>query len=218
MSIDNYASFKELPKSYWKSSTEDTNYPALTKDLNVDVAIVGGGLVGIQCAYLLKKEGLKIAVLEARRIATGTTEYTTAKITSQHELIYNKLKTQMGEELARQYAEANETAIQEYKKIAEENNIQCDYIPQSAYVYTGQDDYIQQISDEVKAASSLGIKASYVEEIPFPIPIKAAVRFDNQAQFHPLKYLLALAKTIPSNDCHILNRVGQLLLMKAINT
>ncbi|SCG84279.1 oxidoreductase, FAD dependent [Proteiniborus sp. DW1] len=217
MNIDNYTSFRELPKSYWKSSTEDTNYPTLTKDLNVDVAIIGGGLVGIQCAYFLKKEGLKIAVLEARRIATGTTEYTTAKITSQHELIYNKLKIQMGEELARQYAEANEYAIQEYKKIAEENNIQCDYISQSAFVYTMQDNYIQQISDEVKAASSLGIKASYVEEIPFPMPIKAAVRFDNQAQFHPLKYILALAKTIPSNDCHIFEQSRAITLDEGDN-
>lgn len=203
MNTDNYTSFRELPKSYWKSSTQDTNYPTLSQDLNVDVAIVGGGLVGIQCAYLLKKEGLKIAVLEAKHIATGTTEYTTAKITSQHGLIYYKIKNQMGEELARQYADSNESAIYEYKKIAEENNIECDYITQSAYVYTGQNEYIQKISDEVKAATSLGIKATYVEEIPFSIPIKAGVRFDNQAQFHPLKYVLALAKTIPSNDCHI---------------
>lgn len=102
----------------------------------------------------------------------------------------------MGTELAKQYATANETAIHEIKKISEENNIDCEYISQSAFVYTQQDEYIQKIHDEVKAASSLGIEASYVEDIPFSIPIRGAVRFDNQAQYHPLKYLLSLAKII----------------------
>lgn len=203
MHIDKREIFKNIPQSYWIGSTSNTNYPTLNEDISVDIAIVGGGLVGISCAYLLKKEGLRVAVLEAGHIAKGTTGHTTAKITSQHELIYNKLKNQMGEELARQYADANETAIQEIRKIAETNNIQCDYIVQPAFVYTQQNEYTKKISDEVKAASSLGIKASYIEEIPFSISIKAAVRFDNQAQFHPLKYLLALAETIPDKGCHI---------------
>lgn len=203
MNIDKQKIFKNLPQSYWMASTPNTDYPALNEDINVDIAIIGGGIVGISCAYLLKKEGLKVAVLEADRIAQGTTGHTTAKITSQHELIYSKIQSQMGKELAKQYADANESAIHEIKKIADENHIDCDYISQSAFVYTQQDEYIPQISDEVKTASGLGIKASYVEEIPFSIPIKAAVRFDNQAQFHPRKYLLALAKTIPDNNSHI---------------
>ncbi|WP_352418804.1 FAD-dependent oxidoreductase [Proteiniborus sp.] len=203
MNIDKQNILKNLPQSYWIASTPNTDYPVLNKDIKVDVAIIGGGLVGISCAYLLKKEGFKIAILEAGRIAKGTTGHTTAKITSQHNLIYDKIKTQMGQELAKQYADANETAIREIKKIADENNIDCDYVLQSAFVYTQQDNYIQKISDEVDAALSLGIKASYVEEIPFSLPIKAAVRFDNQAQFHPRKYLLALAKTISDRDCQI---------------
>lgn len=203
MNIDEQKNFKNLPQSYWIASTPNTNYPTLNEDIKVDVAIIGGGLVGISCAYLLNKEDLKIAVLEAGRIVKGTTGHTTAKITSQHELIYNKIKNQVGEELAKQYADANETAIHEIKKIAEENNINCDYLFQPAFVYTQRDEYIQKISDEVKAASSLGIKASYVEEVPFSLPIKAAVRFDNQAQFHPRKYLLALAKIISDNNCQI---------------
>lgn len=203
MNIDKQNILKDLPQSYWIASTPNTDYPVLNKDIKVDVAIIGGGLVGISCAYLLKKEGFKIAILEAGRIAKGTTGHTTAKITSQHNLIYDKIKTQMGQELAKQYADANETAIREIKKIADENNIDCDYVLQSAFVYTQQDNYIQKISDEVDVALSLGIKASYVEEIPFSLPIKAAVRFDNQAQFHPRKYLLALAKTISDRDCQI---------------
>lgn len=196
MNTEEQKNFKAPPQSYWIASTPTTDYPALNEDMNVEVLIIGGGITGISCAYFLKKEGLKVAVLEADRIAQGTTGHTTAKITSQHNLIYSKIKTQMGEELARQYADANEFAIKEIKRVADDNNIECDYVPQSAFVYTQQEEYIQKISDEVKAASSLGIEAFFTETIPFPISVKAAVRFDNQAQFHPRKYLLALAKNI----------------------
>lgn len=203
MNIDEQKNFKIPPQPYWIASTTSTDYPALNEDINVDIVIIGGGITGISCAYLLKKEGLNIAILEADRIAQGTTGHTTAKITSQHEIIYSKIKSQMGAELAKQYADANESAIHEIKRVAEENNIDCDYISQSAFVYTQQEEYIKKISDEVKAASELGIKASYVEDIPFSIPIKAAVRFDNQAQFHPRKYLLPLAKNIYDNGVQI---------------
>ncbi len=187
---------KEPPKSYWLASTPTTDYPSLNEDIEVDIVIIGGGLAGISSAYLLEKEGFKIAILEADRICQGTTAHTTAKITSQHDLIYNKLKNKMGIELARQYAEANEWAINKIKEIVEENNIQCDFISQSAYVFTQDEKYVGAIENEIKVASELGIKASFIDEIPFPIPIKAAVRFDNQAQFHPRKYLLALAEIL----------------------
>lgn len=195
--------FSKPPQSFWISSTEQTNYPSLNEDIDVDVAIVGGGMVGITTAFLLKEEGLTVAVIEADKIIQGTTGYTTAKVTSQHDLIYDKIKTKMGEEKARQYAEANETAVRFIAQLIEEKNIDCDFSWQPAYVYTSSGKYVQKIENEVKAASSLGIKASFVKEIPLPISIKAAVRFDNQAQFHPRKYLLALAKEIPQSGSFI---------------
>jgi len=103
--------FMEVPSPYWIASTEQTNYPELNQDVEVDVAIIGGGIVGITCAYLLKNEGVKVAVIEADRILQGTTGHSTAKITSQHGLMYARLKNQVGEEMAHQYAEANEQAI-----------------------------------------------------------------------------------------------------------
>ncbi|MCX7708685.1 MAG: FAD-binding oxidoreductase, partial [Clostridia bacterium] len=203
MSIDNQNYFKKPPQSYWMASTPTAEYPALDQDIHVDIAIVGGGMTGISCAYMLIKEGLKIAIIEADRILQGTTGHTTAKITSQHGLIYYKIKNQISEEYARQYADANESAIRMVEKISKDLQIDCDFVHQPAYVFTQQDNYIQKISDETKTASSLGIPAAYVEEIPFDIPIKAAVRYDNQAQFHPRKYLLALAKHITEKGCTI---------------
>lgn len=195
--------FNKPPQSYWMASIQQPDYPVLDDDIKVDIAIVGGGIVGITTAYMLKKQGVNAVILEADHILQGTTGHTTAKITSQHELIYSKLKKQMGEELAKQYADANETSIKTIEKIICENNIECDYVPQSAYVYTQDDKYLEQINEEVETAASLGIKASFVEEIPFSIPIKGAVRFDDQAQFHPLKFLHPLARKLNDDSVQI---------------
>lgn len=199
----NYEFLNKSPKSYWLTPSGQRNFPELKEDLNVDVAIVGGGMAGITTAYLLSHEGIKPVVLEADRVAFGTTGHTTAKITSQHELIYDKIMKKIGIEQAQQYAAANESAIREIEKIVKDLEIECDFEHQSAFVYTELDQNIQKINDETKAALELGIKAEYIEEIPFSIQIKAALRYDNQAQFHPRKYLLALADEITANKCAI---------------
>jgi glycine/D-amino acid oxidase-like deaminating enzyme/nitrite reductase/ring-hydroxylating ferredoxin subunit len=199
---------KLSPQSYWIDSTKDMTpeYPALAEDTRTDVVIVGGGIAGITCAYLLGKEGLSVAVLEADRVARGTTGRTTAKITSQHNLIYHKLIDKMGVEMAQQYATANETAIREIKALTESLKIDCELVPQSAFVFTESDEYMQELHDETDAALNLGIKAAYVDSIPFPFTIKGAVRFDNQAQFHPLKYTLSLAKAFAAGGGKIFEK------------
>jgi glycine/D-amino acid oxidase-like deaminating enzyme/nitrite reductase/ring-hydroxylating ferredoxin subunit len=187
---------RELPGEstpYWISSTASTDYPTLNEDIDVDVAIIGGGIVGISTAHLLTRSGLRVALIEADRILQGTTGHTTAKITSQHGLIYAKLKQQIGEELTRQYAEANQHAIQHIAHIIEENQIDCDFEWRPAYVYTQSDEYIKQLEDETKVASALGIKAHCRDTSPLPFAVKAAMYFDDQAQYHPLKYLKSLA-------------------------
>jgi len=188
---------KLSPQSYWIDTAKDMlhDYPALSEDTKADVIIIGGGIAGITSAYLLGKEGLSVTVLEADRIARGTTGHTTAKITSQHNLIYHKLIKQMGVEMAQQYATANETAIREIKTLTESLKINCDFVSQPSFLFTESDDYVQELYDEMNAALNLGIQADYADTIPFPFAIKGVVRFDNQAQFHPLKYTLSLAKS-----------------------
>lgn len=192
-----------LPSSYWIESISQKDYPTLQKDIKVDIAIIGGGIAGISTAYMLSQHGINVAVFEARKILQSTSGYTTAKITSQHGLIYHKIKNQLSEELAEQYATANETAIHMIKKISKENQIECNYTSQSAYIYTLQDKYIEKIQEETKTAEALGIKASYLETIPLDIPSKAAIRFDDQAQFHPRKFLIPLAENIIKNGGQI---------------
>ena len=206
MQNDLYDILKKEPQSYWLTPPEQPGYEALKGDLSAEVAIVGGGIAGITLAYLLYKEGLRPVVLEANRILFGTTGHTTAKITAQHDLIYDKITAQFNKDFAQQYATANESAIREIEKTVRALDIDCDFEPQSAFVFAREEGNIRKIRDEVKAASELGIKAEYVESIPFGIPIKAGIRFDHQAQFHPRKYLLALAKYIVEKGCSIYER------------
>jgi glycine/D-amino acid oxidase-like deaminating enzyme/nitrite reductase/ring-hydroxylating ferredoxin subunit len=203
MSREEFMQFSHLPRSYWLASTGTTDYPELGEDVSVDTLIVGGGMVGILTAYLLQKEGVQAAILEAGRIVMGTTAHTTAKITSQHGILYDKLKNQRGSEIARQYADANEMAIREIKNIAEDLKIECDYLPQPAIVYTQQDKNVEKLENEIKTAQELGIKASWIDRIPFQIPIKGGMKFEDQAQFHPRKFLLPLAERIASDGVRI---------------
>lgn len=201
--LNNMNALSSLHKPYWIASTSKTNYPTLNQDLNVDVVIIGGGMVGITSAFLLREKGLRVAILEANSIAHGTSGHTTAKITSQHNLIYDRLRKTMGQDKAAEYAEANETAIYFIANLVKEKNIDCDFGIRPAYVYTQAAEYISKIEAEVEAASSLGIKANYLDKLSLPFDIKAAVCFENQAQFHPLKYLLSLASEIPGDAGYI---------------
>jgi len=172
-------------------------------NVSVDVAILGGGITGLTAAVLLKGLGKTVAVIEARRIAEGVTGHTTAKVTSQHKLIYDQLIQKHGEEKARLYAEANEAAIDCIEAFVNEKGIDCDFRRLPAFVYTESEEYLGQLQSEVEAAQRVGLPASFVEQAPLPFPVVGAMRFEAQAQFHIRKYLLPLAEEIPGDGSHL---------------
>ncbi len=189
--------------SYWIDSTPETSYPAAAGDHNVDVAIIGGGIFGITAAYLLKQEGLSVAVLEGDRIVRGVTGYTTAKISSGQHLIYSQLAKKFGEDAARTYGESNEAAKEKIAELVGSLAIDCDFERQDNYVYTESDSELSSVREEADVAASVGLPATFVTDSPLPYPIKGAVRFTNQAQFHPRKYLLALAERVHGDGSFI---------------
>jgi glycine/D-amino acid oxidase-like deaminating enzyme/nitrite reductase/ring-hydroxylating ferredoxin subunit len=191
------------PVSLWLATTPQTDYPALDAEITVDVAVLGGGITGIATAYMLKQAGATVAVVEAGRVVESVTGNTTAKITSLHSLIYDHLVSQFGEEKARLYGEAQEAAKERIAALVQELSIDCDFRRAAAYTYTLDEAERGQIEREVEASQKLGLPASYTEETELPFKVRAAVRFDNQAQFHPRKYLLALAERIPGGGSHV---------------
>ncbi|MBR4110548.1 MAG: FAD-dependent oxidoreductase [Clostridia bacterium] len=180
--------------SYWIESTKhlEKEYPSLSNDIEVDVCIIGAGLVGITSAYLLSDSNLKVAVLERDNICSHVSGNSTAKITSQHNLFYDYLINSQGRNFAKGYLKANEDAKQNIKDIIEKEKIDCDFSIQDSYVYAYSEEELEDIKKEVEAVKSLDFDCELVSETPLPIKTLGAIKFSNQAQFNPRKYALAL--------------------------
>jgi glycine/D-amino acid oxidase-like deaminating enzyme len=180
--------------SLWLATTAKTDYPPLPANGGVfDVAIVGGGISGILTAWMCQKEGLKTVLVEKDRIIANTTGNTTAKLTSQHNLVYHYLLAKHGRQVAKAFGQANQQAIEDIDAVAQSLGIDCDFERADAHAYTQQSKGLQAIKDEVKAAKSLGLPASFVTNTDLPFAVKGAVKFTGQAQFHPRKFLLGVA-------------------------
>ncbi|MFB4164104.1 FAD-dependent oxidoreductase [Alteribacillus sp. JSM 102045] len=186
----------QSPEPYWRETAELPKFNQLHEDIKVNVVIVGGGITGITAAYLLVKEGVKVALIEADHLLNGTTGHTTAKITAQHGLIYDEIIQHMGQSKARMYYEANTDALQFIEKTVKEQQIDCDFKKQDAYLYASTDQYAMKLEQEWKAYQKLSIEGSLKDSIPFNISVHNALSMTNQAQFHPLKYLAHLLKVI----------------------
>ncbi|MGP6174150.1 NAD(P)/FAD-dependent oxidoreductase [Corynebacterium sp. A21] len=181
--------------SLWVASTPSTDYPKLEDDSTVyDLAIVGGGITGIVAAYAAQQRGLKTVLIEKARLAEWTTGGTTAKLTSQHYLIYDYLISHHGQAIAQAFADANQRGIDRVESISTELDIDCEFSRRDAYVYSQREDRLDELKAEVESAVSLGLPASLEMEIDLPLEITGAVKFSRQAQFHPRKFLLPIAQ------------------------
>ncbi len=180
--------------SIWRDSVSLPNFPSLDGDKKTDVLVVGAGMAGILSAFFLQRSGLSVIVAEAGRVGGGVTENTTAKITSQHGLCYSKLIQEVGKEKAGQYAMANQQAVEDYFDLISEQKIECDLQRKNAYLYTLNDP--ETAMTENFAAKQLGLPSRFEPDLSLPFPTAGAVEFKNQGQFHPLKFVNALAKQL----------------------
>lgn len=179
-------------KSLWHDNIESQSFPTLSRDLKTDVLVIGGGIAGILTAHFLKERGVPCVLVEKERICSGTTGNTTAKITFQHGLIYDKLFRSVGAEKAGLYLRANQLAFDKYAELC--RNIDCDYERRDNFVYSQNDR--QKLEDEINSLAKIGYTAEFRENVPLPIETVGAVCFKNQAQFHPLKFLNSIAKNL----------------------
>jgi glycine/D-amino acid oxidase-like deaminating enzyme/nitrite reductase/ring-hydroxylating ferredoxin subunit len=171
--------------------------------MRVDAAIVGGGIVGLSAALLLAREGASVALVEGRQIAEGVTGNTTAKVTSLHGLSYASLRSKHGPEVAAAYGEANESGLATIAALVDELGIECDLRRRPNFTYTEDPSERSQIEDEVEAALEAGLPASYAESLDLPFPVAGAVRFDDQAEFHPVRYATGIAAAAEAEGARI---------------
>lgn len=170
-----------------------TSFQPVIGEVTADVAVVGGGIAGLCTAWELAKAGRSVVVVEAGRIASATTGYTTAKVTSLHTAIYAKLAQHLGSDTARLYAISQQSAIARLASVVADLHIDCDLESRDAYTYTTSPDGVADLYAEAQAATDAGLAAGFVTGTGLPFPVTGAVRLADQAQFHPRKFLLALA-------------------------
>ena len=179
--------------SLWikNSGKSKKDFPVLDQDLDTEAVVIGAGIAGILTAYHLVKQGIKVVVLEGNTVGSGTTSHTTAKITACHGLIYDRLLHQAGKKLAGCHAIANQKAILAYRDLIDSEQIDCGFEMLPCYLYTTGD--TTALEAEYKAAASFGLPVSMVTSTELPFPVTGAIRYEDQAQFHPLQFLWQLA-------------------------
>ena len=179
-------------KSIWNDNVKELKFNKLQGDIKTDVLIIGGGMCGIMCAYMLEKTGIDYVLAEADKVCAGITNATTAKITFQHGLIYDKMIKKYGEEKAYLYYESQKKALEKIKMLTFEAD--ADFEICNSFVYSLKDR--EAIEREVEALNRIGCDAKFCEDTELPFDIRGAVKVENQAKFHPLKFVYAIAKNL----------------------
>ncbi|MFD6994517.1 FAD-dependent oxidoreductase [Streptomyces sp. NPDC059943] len=193
-------------ESFWMATGGTTGHPSLNEDINVDVVVVGGGIAGLSTAWELAGTGRTVAVLEADRIAAGVSGYTTAKVSALHTLVYDRLRRTRDQDAARLYARSQQGAVERVAEIVATLGIACDLERAPAYTYATEPAAVPELRAEAEAAAEAGLAAAYVDRTDLPYEVSGAVRADAQAQFHPRKYLLALAADLRAKGGLIFER------------
>jgi glycine/D-amino acid oxidase-like deaminating enzyme/nitrite reductase/ring-hydroxylating ferredoxin subunit len=193
---------------FWIDSTPIRRFPKLQKNINVDVVVIGAGVTGITTAYLLKKAGVTVALIERERVASIDTGHTTAHLTYITDVELQELVRNFGEDHAQAAWDAGAAAINEIESIVSEERIDCEFGRVPAYLHVCAEGFskreVSTLRKEADVAAKLGFDAVYLESIPyFNLP---GVRFANQAKFHPRKYLRALVEKIPGDGSHVFEK------------
>jgi glycine/D-amino acid oxidase-like deaminating enzyme/nitrite reductase/ring-hydroxylating ferredoxin subunit len=180
-------------RSLWLDAGPE--HPPLEGERRVEVAVVGAGITGMTAALLLARAGRSVVVIDQHVVAGGTTGHSTAKVTSQHGLTYAMLRLLHGRDAGRLYGRAMEAAKERIAGLAAEGG-DCAFRRRPAYVYGGERWQRPLVEREAGAAAEAGLPAAFVETTPLPYPVHGAVRFDDQAELDPCRYVRGLARLL----------------------
>ncbi|HYD04062.1 MAG TPA: FAD-dependent oxidoreductase, partial [Alphaproteobacteria bacterium] len=178
-------------------------FSQLKSDLDVDVLIIGGGITGIICAYLLSKEKLKVALIEKNRLCSGATVATTAFLTRIIDTDLRKLVKMYGYSQTEDLIKAHQYAIDQFENIIKKNKIDCEFMRCPNYSYAIDEKSAMDLIEENRIARSFGIKTEFSRSLELGFDNYGYIKIENQAKFHPLKFLSSLAKIAKDNGVMI---------------
>lgn len=178
--------------SIWTDTVSLPSFAPLEGEVKTEVLIIGGGMAGVLCAYLLQEKGVDYRLVEGRRIGCGVTCNTTAKITVQHGLLYHKLLQSAGVEIANLYWQANQKAVDKYRELGQV--IDCDFETKTSFLYAREDG--QKLEQEAEALRKIGCKVTLSESSELPFPTAGVLGIEQQGQFHPLKLVAGIVQNL----------------------
>ncbi|MBX4212270.1 FAD-binding oxidoreductase, partial [Candidatus Pacearchaeota archaeon] len=193
-----------------KGSTWNTirmpHFSRLKSLIDVDVAIIGGGITGITAAYILSKAGKKVALLEKDTLCSGATGLTTAFLTQSVDTDFSELVEMYGTRKASTIAKSHQYAVDRVEDIIRKNKIDCEFVRCSNYSYALDENDAEDLQNETKVMKELGIKARFKEDNKLKFENHGYIEIPRQAKFHPLKYLSALSKISSENGAQIFEK------------
>lgn len=198
--------------SLWLATAPGTGYSPLSSDVDVDIAVIGGGVAGLTAALALKRAGQSVAVIEAARVGTGVTGHTTGKVTSLHRLVYTELAGRHGTDTAHRYGQANQAAIEHIARVVSDEGIDCGFRRVPNYTYAETDDALNLVREEAALAARLGLPSVFTTDVPLPFAVKGAVRFDSQVQIHAVRYVQGLARAVDGGGSFVFEQSRALAL------
>jgi len=199
-------------QSLWLDALPAEGYPPLDGDRTFDVAVLGGGITGLTAALLLRREGARVAVVEADRAGGGVTGNNTAKVSALQSTMYSTIRRQHGPEAAAEYAGGNVAAVERVATLAAEEGIDCELGRRAAYTYATSAREYRTVEEEANAAQEAGLPAVLTDTVDLPFQVTGAVRLDDQIEFHPVKYARGLAAAIDGDGSRVFEGTRALAL------
>ena len=199
-------------QSLWLSALPDITYPPPTDERNFDVLVLGGGITGLTTALLLKRRGVRVAVVEAGRVGAGVSGNNTAKVTALQSTTLSTIRGIRGPDVADEYAARSLAAVELVAELAEAERIACDLQRRTAFTVAVEDGDLPGVEREYEAAKHAGLPVEMTAKVDLPYPVAGAARLREQVEFHPVKYVHGLAAAVDGDGSRVFEHTRALRL------